>query len=466
MKKSYHILLLSGLMLLGCKKASSFLPDNANPVKHQTTLATTADSITLKVLQLNIWQEGTSVTGGFDGIVDAIIQSGADLITLSEVRNYNSTKFDERVVAALKAKGYTFYSFYDNNVGIVSKYPIASFKTNIYGNAFDKATVILNAATQVTLYSAHLDYTNYACYLPRGYDGVTFSKIAAPVTNVDSVLAANLKSTRDEELSAFVNDAKLEMDNGRIVILGGDFNEPSHLDWVKAQKDLFDHHGTIVPWQGSVKLYGAGYKDSYRVKNPDPVKAPGFTWAAFNTSAKLSSLVWAPDADERDRIDYIYYADNDNRVNVKQSIVFGPSGSIVRGQGYEDAVYTNPFLKPTGTWPSDHKGVITTFSIKSNSTIPQPKISLNKAKFATGETITVNFANGSADANAWIGIYQTGKVPGTNNSDVWKYTNGLKSGSLTLTLPSGKPSGSYYVAYFADNGYTEISPRASFTYGN
>lgn len=467
MKKSYLIPLLSSLLLLNCKKASSsFASDSIKPVKAQTTQAIAADSVILKVLQLNIWQEGTSVSGGFDGIVDAIIQSGADLITLSEVRNYNSTKFSERIVAALKAKGYTFYSFYDYNVSIVSKYPIASFKTNIYGNAFDKATVNLNSTTQVTLYSAHLDYTNYACYLPRGYDGVTFNKIAAPVTNVDSVLAANLKSTRDEELSAFVSDAKQERDNGRIVILGGDFNEPSHLDWVKAQKDLFDHHGTIVPWQGSVKLYGAGYQDSYRVKNPDPVKYPGFTWAAFNTSAKLSSLVWAPDADERDRIDYIYYADNDNRVNVNESIVFGPSGSIVRGQGYEDATYTNPFLKPTGTWPSDHKGVITTFSIKT--TAAQASINLNKTKFSTGETITVNFANGSADTKAWIGIYQTGKVPGAANTyaDAWQYTNGVVSGSLTLTLPSGKPSGSYYVAYFKDNGYVEIAPRLSFTYGN
>lgn len=461
--KNNLFITLSIFLLLGCKKNDRLGTTSTTTFKPKT-LQVTANStnIKLKVLQLNVWQEGTKVTGGFNGVIDAIIQSGADLITLSEVRNYNNTDFSARVVAALKAKNLTFYSFKDDNVGIVSRYPIASFKTGIYGNSFDKAIVKLNVNTEVAVYSAHLDYLNYACYLPRGYDGNSFQKISQPVTDVNTILNSNLQSTRDEEIAAFIKDAKLESDNGRIVILGGDFNEPSHLDWVSAQKNLFDHHGTIVLWQSSVTLYNKGYKDSYRVKNPDPVQRPGFTWAAYNTSASLSSLVWAPDADERDRIDYIYYADKNNRVSVDESIVFGPSGSIVRGQGYEDAVYTNPFLFPTGTWPSDHKGVITTFSITS----VKPVLSLNKTAYATGETITVNFANGSTDPNAWVGIYQNGQTPGAGNySTVWKYTNGTATGSTTLTLPANSSSGTYYIAYFMDNGYVEIAPRVSFSYG-
>lgn len=450
---------------MACKKDQpNSITDSTTSLKPQTFQTTsTSTPIKLKVLQLNVWQEGTKVTGGFNGIVDAIVQSGADIITLSEVRNYSNTNFSARIVAALQQKNLTFYSFKDDNVGILSRYPIVSFKAGMYSNSFDKAIVNLNVNTQVAVYSAHLDYLNYACYLPRGYDGNSFQKISQPVTDANAVLASNLQSDRDEEITAFINDAKLQRDSGRIVILGGDFNEPSHLDWVDAQKNLFDHHGTIVPWQGSVALYAKGYKDSYRVKNPDPVQAPGFTWAAFNTSASLSSLVWAPDADERDRIDYIYYADNSNRVSVDESIVFGPSGSIVRGQGYEDATYTNPFLIPTGTWPSDHKGVITTFSI----TTVQPTLTLNKTNYATGETVTANFANGSTNAQAWVGIYQNGKVPGTSNyATVWKYTNGVATGSTTLTLPANSPAGIYFVAYFKDNGYVEIAPRVSFTYGN
>ena len=42
------------------------------------------------VLQWNIWQEGTKVTGGYDAIVDEIIRLKPDFVTFSEVRNYNS----------------------------------------------------------------------------------------------------------------------------------------------------------------------------------------------------------------------------------------------------------------------------------------------------------------------------------------------------------------------------------------
>ena len=200
-----------------------------------------------------------------------------------------------------------------------------------------------------------------------------------------------------------------------------------------------------------------GLKTRILCKHPD-LPGPPLTPAPI-----YHRLFGHPDADERDRIDYIYYADNSNRVSVDESIVFGPSGSIVRGQGYEDATYTNPFVIPTGTWPSDHKGVITTFSI----TTVQPTVGVNKTAYLTGETITVNFANGSTHPQAWVGIYQNGKVPGTSNyATAWKYTNGVATGSTTLTLPANSPSGTYFVAYFNDNGYVEIAPRVSFTYGN
>ena len=292
--------------------------------------------LTVDVLQLNVWQEGTMVKRGFDAIVDVILQSKANVVTLSEVRNYGGTKFNERIVAALKAKGSTFYSFYDDNVGILSKFPITSFTAKMYSGAFDKAIIQVSAGINIAVYSAHIDYTHYACYLPRGYDGITWKKLPAPVTDVSQVLEQNLASERDEAINAFIADADTEQKKGNIVILGGDFNEPSHLDWTAETKNLFDHNGTVVPWQNSVALKNRGYKDAYRVKYPDPVKYPGFTWAAFNKDASLSSLVWAPDADERDRIDFIYY-NQDKRISLEDIIVVGPSGSIVRGKGFEDA---------------------------------------------------------------------------------------------------------------------------------
>ena len=53
---------------------------------------------TLRILQLNVWQEGTSVPNGFDHLVDIIIAADADVITLSEVRNYEGVDFHRRLL--------------------------------------------------------------------------------------------------------------------------------------------------------------------------------------------------------------------------------------------------------------------------------------------------------------------------------------------------------------------------------
>jgi len=56
----------------------------------------------LKVLQINIWQEGTMVPNGFPAIADEIIAKKADVVLFSEVRNYNNTDFVQRILAELK----------------------------------------------------------------------------------------------------------------------------------------------------------------------------------------------------------------------------------------------------------------------------------------------------------------------------------------------------------------------------
>lgn len=44
----------------------------------------------VSVLQWNIWQEGTSVKGGANAIVEEIARLQPDFVTLSEVRNYKA----------------------------------------------------------------------------------------------------------------------------------------------------------------------------------------------------------------------------------------------------------------------------------------------------------------------------------------------------------------------------------------
>ena len=84
---------------------------------------------TIKVLQFNIWQEGTVVKGGFEAVADEIARTDADFVTLSEVRNYHDTRFCDRIVAALKERGKTYYSFYTEDSGLLSRYPLTDSST-------------------------------------------------------------------------------------------------------------------------------------------------------------------------------------------------------------------------------------------------------------------------------------------------------------------------------------------------
>ncbi len=329
-----------------------------------------AQNQTIRILQFNIWQEGTKVPGGYDGIVDQILASKADLITFSEVRNYKNSRFCDRIVKSLKKKGETFYSFYSYDSGILSRFPIIDSLT-VYPEKGDhgsihKAIIKVNDR-ELAVYTAHLDYLNCTYYDIKGYDGSTWKK-RPPLTDLDSIMSDNIASKRDDAIKAFIEESQKDKAKNRIVFIGGDFNEPSHLDWTEATKNLYDRNGLIIPWTVSKMLEKAGFKDAYRVKHPDPVNNPGITFPADCPEADISKLTWAPESDERERIDFIYYT-SDRDLKLKDAVVWGPQGSICRSQRVLETERTEI---GTGVWPTDHKAVLATFSLNNptSQTIP------------------------------------------------------------------------------------------------
>lgn len=318
----------------------------------------------LKVLQMNIWHEGSTVKGGFEAIADEVARLDPDIVMFSEIRNYDGKMFISRILQALEERGKKYYGENSKlDVGILSKYKIEEQGPNC--PLKDDAGSVLKARIRVgdrtiVVYSAHLDYTHYACYLPRGYSGVTWKKLDTPVTDNTEIEKANGESLRDEAIVHVIEDAQTE--KGNIIILGGDFNEPSHLDWRANTSHLWDHNGTIVNWDCSVMLQKAGFKDAYRVKYPNPVTHPGFTFPSDNPAMPEKKLTWAPDADERDRIDFIYFMP-DRKLKLKDMVVVGPSSSIVFGQRTKETS-KDRFIEPLAVWPTDHKATFATFIIK------------------------------------------------------------------------------------------------------
>lgn len=314
----------------------------------------------ITVFQFNIWQEGTVVPGGFDAIADEIARFDPDFVTLSEVRNYNDTRFCDRIIEALAQRGKEYHSFYSYDSGLLSRYPITDSAT-VWPHSGDHGTIYrLNTEIDgqpFAVYTGHLDYQNDTYYEVRGYDGNSWERMTAPLTDVDSILERNVLSLRDEAIRSFLKDAAEQRIAGNIIIFGGDFNEPSHLDWTESTRDMADHNGVVFEWPNTLTLHNAGFCDAYRSVYPDPVTHPGYTYPSDNEALAPQRITWAPEADERDRIDYVFFDPQGGRVRATEACVVGPRCSIVRSQRV-DETSGDSIIEPLGVWPTDHKGVL------------------------------------------------------------------------------------------------------------
>jgi endonuclease/exonuclease/phosphatase family metal-dependent hydrolase len=333
------------------------------------TLTLTAQD-TIRLMSFNIWQEGTSVTNGLEKIRDVIITIDPDVVCFAEVRNYNGEDWTTKIVNALAAEGHTYQGhFYGGDVSLISKYPLLSGKVVYNGNGSVVNYRLEAPSTEIVVGCAHLDYTYYACYLPRGYHGGSpdWSMIddgsgnPDPVTNVEDILGYNLSSKRDEQVAAFLNAVE---DDTVPVFLMGDFNEPSWLDWTSKTGTMFDHHGVVIVWQNTKALADSGFTDAFREVFPDEVRNPGITWPSFATGKGSTS--WTPKADERDRIDFIFY--KGERLTAAEAALVGPRASYA--YNITDTTYTSheAFLAGDLPWPSDHKAVYAEVVIDTTTT--------------------------------------------------------------------------------------------------
>jgi hypothetical protein len=312
------------------------------------------------VLQWNIWQEGTIVPGGYQAIVDGIARLKPDFVTLSEVRNYHGQNFTARLIRDLRQRGLHYYSFRSDDSGVLSRYPLTD-SVVIYpwrgdhGSMYKLTTRL--GHRKLCIYTCHLDYQNDAYYEVRGFNGNTYRPMT-PLTDPKEILSRNALSKREETIRLFIKDALKEVDNGAMVVLGGDFNEPSHLDWTMRASQLFDRHGVAVDWPCTKMLETSGFRDAWRVCYPNEIKHPGFTYPSHNNAVPIEHLGCTPQSDERERIDYLFYQGLD--MNVRNIRIFGPASCIRRGQR-EPSRSRDRFIRPEGVWPSDHKALFATF---------------------------------------------------------------------------------------------------------
>lgn len=252
-------------------------------------------------------------------------------------------------------------------------------------------------------------------------------------------------NTQWPDLNPILSNMSSYIATGQPVFLTGDFNVPSHLDY------------DGVAWKCSTEAANDGLIDSYWEINGPP---GGRTWPP-DWDYDDSGITWTPKPEQEpydkfDRIDFVYSAGTGVSATASTTLD-GPS------------------------WPSDHRAVISTFTIPDGSggdcggALPQPALTLNKSTYTSGEAIVATFSNGPGNSTDWIGIYEDGNIPDGNPiSTVWAYTNGTQSpgggatdASVTFTTGSGPtwplPEGDYDAFFLCCDAYGILDGPVSFT---
>ena len=238
----------------------------------------------LSVLSWNIWHAGHTKYYGSkacDGIIGILKESQADVILMVETYGASQMVAD--------SLGYDHYLISDN-LCIYSRYPITgryTFPDSI--STFNFGGIEINVDGQPVRI-----FDTWIHYLPD-------ERLTPTHLSEQEIIDWEKSGTRDEEINTIIATLEPMMaDTDSIpIIIGGDFNSHSHLDWTEATKDMYRHGGAVVAWPVSVAMTWAGFIDSFREINPDPAKKLGVTWITEADSVETPH--------RSDRIDFIYY---------------------------------------------------------------------------------------------------------------------------------------------------------------
>ena len=308
-------------------------------------------SLGLRVVSFNILQAGANAANvGFfnddfggsrlDEIADIIRQSQADVVGVQEGPGSD---------ALLEALGEGW-----SRVGsIYSRLPIEPVAAT---GPLDAARVDCGAVGSVVVLNGHWSPSPYGPFLVQD----ALKERGAPrdlAMFAQEILAASDKPSGPRGYDITLENVTSLLERGERVILTGDFNEPSHLDWTdRAAREGLDRwvdNSTEtalrfpIAWTGSRRLADAGMRDAYRTAHPDEVAAPGITWTPAypaNTPGRR------PYGDQvLDRIDMIY--GGGMGLEITAAAIIGETNSAAE-------------LESPTRWPSDHRAVLADFLLR------------------------------------------------------------------------------------------------------
>lgn len=304
----------------------------------------------LKVMTWNIWgrlnQEPVYTINGKTArqrMIEIIQESGADIITMTET--YGS--------AADIAKALNYYHYTPSaeaNLAIFSRYPLQDFGVikGLSPFSFIVATAQLDNGNKIRVYNIWLTSGGRHIVEIKNKD----------LSDEDFTSGDQNRSDHIQQLLQHTDFQKDIANRHNIpVIVAGDFNCVSHLDFTTETQAKGLNYSRILPIQTSLAMENAGFVDSYRFVNPVITQETlGYTWTTvgqgfiYESDKGFVPIEKNTSPEYRDpyaRIDYIYST--------------GKTINAIQSRTIVHHISNNKRSFPE--FPSDHGAVLTTFEI-------------------------------------------------------------------------------------------------------
>ena len=293
--------------------------------------ASGASATELTVLSFNIRGGGSNDGKGVEETVAAIRAVNPDIVGIQESRAESvpctaehCPASGESVAAKLAAAlGYHFVDQPGESAAlwanaILSRYPLGTLTPNKLG-----ARISVDGRA-VDIFNVH--FTDFP-YQPYQALGIEYGN--APFLKTAGELVTAAAAARGPGLALLFADMDAAGPADAAFVFG-DFNEPSHHDWVDATVKA-GLQPLVVPYPTEKAIEARGFVDTFRAVYPDPVAKPGLTWTPTTSPSDKD--------DHHDRIDFAL---------AKAEKLEVLSAGILGEKAPEADIVVTP-------WPSDHR---------------------------------------------------------------------------------------------------------------
>lgn len=278
---------------------------------------------TLRILVWNLWHGGNEVDNGPEKALQLIKDCQADVCLLQESHNIKGPRPKFGLWAA-EELGWNAWMGKSSHLCVLTRFKIKKRMIQAKKNCLG-AELEDEQGRRLHVFSVWIDSKNYAPYYLRDNPDCS---------DADLIACENKRVRQSRAILDYLKTNGLTSLQTPLLV-GGDWNSPSHLDWTEAAGKAFSNRRAIS-YPVSKGMEKNGFADIYRILYPDPVMHPGNTWSPLKVERP------------QDRIDRLYYRSNRE----------GPGLKPVRSTLFPEILEDKAIPVQQRKFPSDHAALL------------------------------------------------------------------------------------------------------------